>query len=124
MNEITTKICNKCKIEQPVDQFFKDERYKDGYMGTCRTCGRERARKYREEHPEYRLKRNQKTIQWQQKQKLLQQADSILGGWHITIPNYVKKGEYKFNSVSTRGEIFRTNTYTEFLDWVQQLCNK
>ena len=119
MSEITYKICSKCKKEQPINQFHPDIRYRDGYMSTCKSCKRENAKQYLKEHPEYRLKKKLKHKMWYDKQKTLRDSDNILGGWKITVPNYVKRGEYKFNAVSTNGEVFRTNTFTDFLDWFQ-----
>jgi phosphopantetheinyl transferase (holo-ACP synthase) len=32
------KTCSKCKIEKPVDCFYKNIRYKNGIKGTCKDC--------------------------------------------------------------------------------------
>jgi hypothetical protein len=32
------KICSKCKIEQPLDNFVNNKNYKDGKHGTCKAC--------------------------------------------------------------------------------------
>ena len=118
MAEITHKTCSKCKKEQTIDQFCADVRYRDGYMGVCRTCRRENTKRYIQEHPEYRLKRLKDIKRWHKEQKVLKNFDNILGGWKINIPNYVKNGEFKFNAISTKGESFRTNTFTDFIEWL------
>lgn len=32
------KTCSKCKIEQSIDCFYKNSRYKNGVKGTCKKC--------------------------------------------------------------------------------------
>lgn len=39
MNEtIKTKICTKCKIEKPIEAFFKNKDKKDGLRSNCKEC--------------------------------------------------------------------------------------
>lgn len=33
-----TKVCTKCYIEQTVDKFQPNRRYRDGYLSWCKTC--------------------------------------------------------------------------------------
>jgi len=43
------KTCNKCKIEKPLDQFFKDKANKtDGHYSICKECKTAGAMKWRE----------------------------------------------------------------------------
>ena len=35
------KICSKCKIEQPLDNFTNNKNNKDGKHGTCKACVKE-----------------------------------------------------------------------------------
>ena len=121
MAELTHKTCSKCKREQTIDQFWADIRYKDGYMGVCKSCRRENTKRYMEKHPEHRLKRLNASKNWHKEQKVIKNADNILGGWTIYIPNYVKNREFKFNAISTNGESFKTNTYTDFVDWIHKI---
>lgn len=32
------KVCNKCKKNTPLDDFFKSKKTKDGYKTTCKVC--------------------------------------------------------------------------------------
>lgn len=61
------KICNKCKKEKPLIEFYRAIRFKDGYSYQCKQCDKEYKRehsekikeymqKYRLEHKEYRNK--------------------------------------------------------------------
>jgi len=41
-----SKICSTCNQEKPVGEFFKGERYKDGYRGQCKSCSMQKAKEY------------------------------------------------------------------------------
>ena len=43
------KECNICHRIKPLDKFYPNKRYKDGYVGTCIACEERRAREYMEE---------------------------------------------------------------------------
>jgi len=32
------KVCTKCKVEKPIDDFYKAAKYKDGHMTQCKKC--------------------------------------------------------------------------------------
>jgi 5-methylcytosine-specific restriction endonuclease McrA len=72
----TTKICTKCGLARPLDEFQVDPRYKGGRTTRCRECTRlyhhewaaknsekerERWRRQREEHPEAARERTRKS---------------------------------------------------------------
>lgn len=38
MEEITSKVCNKCGDEKPISEFHKDRTQKDGYKNLCKPC--------------------------------------------------------------------------------------
>jgi hypothetical protein len=42
-----TKICSKCKIEKPIDEFYRAERNSDGKMSQCKTCNYKYVKEYR-----------------------------------------------------------------------------
>lgn len=37
-SEIDIKICSKCSIEKPINEFYKDGRKKSGYYSSCKSC--------------------------------------------------------------------------------------
>lgn len=47
------------------------------------------------------------------------ERDDVLGGIKITILNYAKDGESRFNIVSTNGRQFHTNDRQKFLDYLK-----
>ena len=121
MTGITHKICSKCKKDQNIDQFHADIRYKDGYMGVCRTCRRENTRRYIQLHPEYRIRMKHFQEEHRKSKQILNDADKIIGGYKVYISNYVKSGEYKFNIVPTKGELFKTNDFSSFIRYLKNL---
>ncbi len=48
------KICSKCKVEKPFDQFYIDRRSKTGYTSRCRGCANEASKDWYRKSPEYR----------------------------------------------------------------------
>lgn len=42
-----TKICSKCKIEKPIEDFDKHNSHKDGLRSECKKCHNEWKRQYR-----------------------------------------------------------------------------
>ena len=48
-NILQKKECNICHILKPIDKFYPNKRYKDGYSGTCIVCEEKRSRKYMEQ---------------------------------------------------------------------------
>lgn len=51
-----TKVCKRCGKEKPLNEFYRNAQYKDGYVSKCKACARaeqaERERKARERRPE------------------------------------------------------------------------
>lgn len=45
-----TKVCTKCGIEKPLDQFYKDRTRKDWYWCHCKSCKRVTEKKYRDKN--------------------------------------------------------------------------
>jgi len=50
--EIKTKVCSKCKLELEFSCFYKNSRYKFGFISICKKCHKERQRAYCEANPE------------------------------------------------------------------------
>jgi hypothetical protein len=71
------KICNKCQITKPFEQFQRSKRTEDGRLGICRECNRKTEKAYYEKnHDRYKQwriknKENQKVKQkaWYQEHK-------------------------------------------------------
>lgn len=70
----STKICSKCKIEQPINNFHKDKRNKSNHRAKCKTCVNFDQQIYRDNNgsnleyqKEYR-KKNKDKINIQRKQ--------------------------------------------------------
>ncbi len=42
------KLCSECKIEKPLDQFFRDKGFKDGYYSRCKQCKTAKTMQWRE----------------------------------------------------------------------------
>lgn len=47
------KICNRCKEEKPLTDFYKHPKMFDGYLNQCKTCKREQAIQIRNANLEY-----------------------------------------------------------------------
>ena len=41
---MSSKICNCCKAEKPLSEFYKDGRRKDGKQTACKTCSKARSK--------------------------------------------------------------------------------
>jgi len=52
------KVCSKCKLEQPLDNFCKDSKSKDGRQSNCKSCKAKWVSNYYKENPKKRPKRN------------------------------------------------------------------
>ena len=47
-----TKTCSRCHETKSLNEFYKDNRAKDGKQSECKKCHDERTKKYCQEHPE------------------------------------------------------------------------
>jgi hypothetical protein len=50
--ETGTKVCSKCRVEQPVGNFRKDAAKSDGLRGSCGKCDSSTEAEYRRKNPE------------------------------------------------------------------------
>lgn len=53
-----TKVCSKCGVEKPIDEFYKDKHRKDGVRADCKSCVCKRQKKYGDNHKEERKEYN------------------------------------------------------------------
>lgn len=73
--------CSTCKIEKPIDEFYKNKRHKNGHQSSCKICSHRNAivssKKHKEKRYEYnkswRKNNPQKIKQHRLKTKLKQQ---------------------------------------------------
>jgi hypothetical protein len=54
------KTCSKCKVEKPLEDFYRSKQTKDGLHNWCKECFGESVRKYREENKDLIRARNLK----------------------------------------------------------------
>src|SRR5579863_7019727 len=59
-----TKICIKCKIEKPIEEFGIRRRSKDGHHYYCKLCANAAIEKHYEEHPEMLEVKRQKHLEY------------------------------------------------------------
>jgi hypothetical protein len=52
MEGVKTKVCSKCKIEKPVEEFPKDSSKRDGLHNECKGCRKERKVRYNKANSE------------------------------------------------------------------------
>lgn len=46
------KVCKKCGIEKPIEDFYVHKEMSDGHLSFCKDCVRDRVHKYRQENLE------------------------------------------------------------------------
>lgn len=111
-------ICRKCKQILPITDFYLNTGFPLGHSTDCLPCWQAKSRAYKEKA---RLEK------WKAKQKLkrqtLRDADYFLGGWNIYIQNHSKENEFKFNILSTRGEIYQTDDFNNFINYLKGNIN-
>lgn len=112
------KVCSKCKRELDESMFHKRKESKDGLRSQCKECVNAHMRIYTKTARSRELVKKRK-IAYLEKQERKQ--ISSLGGYKIYILNYAKKGESRYNVVSTNGEIFKTNTKQEFMEYLEAI---
>ena len=106
------KKCSKCGQLLPLDSFSKGLTYKDCHKSICKKCINEYNR-------EYRVRKKER------KKKLLGiknlEPEDYLGGYMVYVLNHTKRGEFKYNVVSTKGNVFHTNNKEDFLSFLREV---
>ena len=105
------KRCSKCGELKDESEFYKDATKKDGLSYICKSC----------KYELYFKNGSGKYYKPKSKQKPIPNFD-VLGGYKISILNYTKKGEYKFNIIQINGEPFMTNNKNEFVHYITRNC--
>lgn len=101
------KICCYCKIKQPVKEFFKDIRYKDGYNSGCRSCRREKTKLYKQtevgkKKTRERMREYRRTEKWKKYYKKYtekrREKNNLWMKMYRKLPK-VKKRQYAYKAV-------------------------
>lgn len=116
-----TKVCPCCKEELPISEFWISRAQKDGLQIYCKKCKFEkdlisrRKRQAKSRAVREKLGRFYKKVK-DSKTKL--HWSNPLGGYKITIQNYARDGEFKYNILPVGGKLFATNDKNEFMDYL------
>ena len=51
-DQVTTKVCSKCKVEKEFEFFTKDKSRKNGVGSICKICNKEKSKAWCEDNPE------------------------------------------------------------------------
>ncbi len=92
---VITKICNKCNLGKELSEFYKGNKYKDGYRCECKECQKkyyennpvkvkERTKKWRKDNPE-KYKELGKKWQKDNPEKVIQNSKI----WREANPKYI-----------------------------------
>ena len=57
--DMGVKVCNKCLIERPEDNFYREKRNVDGLMGSCKDCYNLKQKKWRDKNDDKVKNRSQ-----------------------------------------------------------------
>jgi hypothetical protein len=60
------KVCSKCKVEKPLDDFYTDKTHKDGYSSRCKKCRCEWVKQKRQSDPDYVQRINKRSKKWRE----------------------------------------------------------
>lgn len=103
---VKTKVCPCCKEELPLSEFYKCKKRTDGFQTYCKKC--------------HNIK-NRASLKKKKKKKRKLIPFDVLGGFKITIQNYARRGEFKYNILPIGGKIFATNNKQEFMDYLEAI---
>lgn len=98
MREGTCKACTKCGVVQPLDEFGRSKRTRDGHKSQCRTCKRAESARYRAANPEkiraYSAARSEERklyqAQWYAANR--ERVRAMQAAWHVAHPEW--RAEY------------------------------
>jgi hypothetical protein len=48
---VSHKVCTRCKLDLPLDQFYPDKTHKDGLNSRCKSCSNIISKSYRDKNP-------------------------------------------------------------------------
>lgn len=110
------KICFKCEVSQPIDNFYKHKQMADGHLNKCKDCARKDVIEHRKNNDSVReydkwryyndvdrqLQIKETTINWINNNPEARKAHSILG-------NAVRSGKIIKQPCQVCGDTYRTH---------------
>lgn len=84
----STKICSKCGIEKPLDEFHNQKNGKDDKRADCKKCNKEKSAKYYQENRE-EIKQTHKKYQEEHEDELREKAGNVSMYENKTCSNYL-----------------------------------
>lgn len=117
--------CKYCNRLLPDDMFYfrKDTKRREKMCLDCKSMYQK----------EYQIKNkdriNQKRREERKKEKVIEdkiyknKINQTIGGCKCYIQNHAKTGEYHFNIVTTDGEVLKTNSFDDFLSFINKYKN-
>jgi len=102
------KTCNKCGVEKPYTEFFKDKSRSDGFQTKCKQCDKISIKAYFEKNPDYNKQRGQNNKKYFQEKAKQRHQSKKLSYWIVyMLPNcipspYTKPYVGKTNNPSYR----------------------
>jgi len=87
------KICNRCKIRKPYDEFYEDKKGSDGYRFECKCC----CKQYEKNNAE-KIKIRRKKYRQKNREKLLQQTREWKKDNKARVERYYQKNKKKINN--------------------------
>jgi hypothetical protein len=86
------KICTKCRHEQPLDQFHREKRNKDGHQRWCKDCSSEWRKAHRRVDSPYIQRQRQRKREWYRQNKEWHQFTgwrrALLVKYGLTLSDY------------------------------------
>lgn len=114
-----SKVCPCCKEELPVSEFWPSRSNKDGLQIYCKKCKsykdsiaeKKRKERIKERALAEKIEKSKTNIHW----------SNPLGGYKITIQNYARSGEFKYNILPIGGKLFATNDKNKFMAYLEAI---
>lgn len=105
---LTNKICRDCHQDLPINKFYKNVRYKDGYFSRCKNCHNSKG------NTGYVIKRTKEYMKEYNKKRYKDPRYVIRSSIRKSIQHYSKKKKNHQKSSKYLG-----CTISEFKDWIE-----